>query len=70
MYVPIFRDGQFQQIEIDQLTDEELDVVLSNLCDAGETGWDRLRTLVRWIRKGVETGQIKRVMEWKEQPIR
>lgn len=48
--VRIQRDGRWKSIEIDQLTDEELDE-LEHV--ASHTGWVFAKALAKWIRENV-----------------
>lgn len=49
-YIRIQRDGHWQNIEIDQLTDKELD---DFAFAHGADGWKWARFLVAWIRDNV-----------------
>lgn len=50
-YVRIKRDGAFQSIEIDQLTDEELDTFANS---QPEKGWYWAKFLATWIRNNID----------------
>lgn len=50
-FLRIQRDGKWQNIEVDQLTDEELDRVAK---EQPERGWVWAKFLVKFIRENVE----------------
>ena len=50
-YVRIERDGKWESIEIDQLSDEELKAIQ---VDRREDGWFWAKFLARWIRDNVK----------------
>jgi hypothetical protein len=49
-YVRVQRDGHWQNVEIDQLTDAELDAFAAT---QPERGWAWAKFLSRWIREHV-----------------
>ena len=51
MYVRIRRDDKWQNIEVDQLTDEELDRFFVAMGAAGQVRW--AKALAGWIRDNV-----------------
>lgn len=50
-YVRVKRDGRFQSIAFDQLTDEELDTFAEN---APAEGWRWAKFLAKWIRDNIK----------------
>ena len=50
-YVRIERDGKWRNIEIEQLTDDELE---SFAKEHPESGWKWAKFLVKWIRDNVQ----------------
>jgi len=57
-YVRIQRDGRWEDVEFDQLTDEELDAIRDRSMAAGasyasEEGWKWAKFLAAWIRDNV-----------------
>jgi hypothetical protein len=58
-YVRVIRDGRWQNIEFDQLTDEELDAFEARTRDLGTVageGWKWAKFLAKWIRDNVSEG--------------
>ena len=51
LYVRINRDGKWQNIEIDLLTDDELEFFAREHQDSG---WKWAKSLVKWIRDNVK----------------
>lgn len=51
MYVRIERDGAWQNLEINELTDQELDAFAAR--QLPEYGWSWAKALARWIRDHV-----------------
>ncbi len=49
-FIRIFRDDRWQSIEIDQLSDEELDELAVGL---PEDGWKWAKFLATWIRDNI-----------------
>lgn len=49
-YVRVFRDGRWENVQIDQLTDDELDQLEK---DQPERGWVWAKFLAKWIRDNV-----------------
>lgn len=49
-FLRILRDSEWQNIEIDQLTDEELDLIER---EQPNRGWSWAKFLARWIRENV-----------------
>ena len=50
-YVRIARDNEWQNIEIDQLTDQELEDLAGNRPDMG---WEWAKFLAKWIRDNID----------------
>jgi hypothetical protein len=50
-YVRVYRDGKWQPIEIDQLTDAELAAFADTM---KEDGWKWAKFLAAWIRDNVK----------------
>jgi len=50
-YIRIKRDGKWQNIEIDQLTDRELETFAERQPDMG---WKWAKFLARWIRDSIQ----------------
>lgn len=53
-YFRIKRDGEWQSVEIDDMTDEELDYISTV---RPEMGWKWAKFLAAWIRDNVEEGE-------------
>jgi hypothetical protein len=51
IYVKALREGEWQQIEIEELTKEEFDSFQLMAERNGQNGWEYLREVVAWIRK-------------------
>jgi hypothetical protein len=51
-YVRTFRHGKWQSVQIDQLTDDELDQLEK---DQPDRGWVWAKFLTKWIRDNVVT---------------
>lgn len=50
-------DGKWENLELDALTDAELDrFVAMKKGDVGDDGWNWVRALARWIRDNVREG--------------
>ena len=54
-YVRVLRDGRWQSIEIDQLSDKELDEFISSKIEGQEDGWSWVRALAIWVRDNVSS---------------
>jgi hypothetical protein len=52
IYVRIKRNGQWEPIEMDQLTDAEMDAFISSQGD--RSGWPFVKALAKWIRDTVK----------------
>jgi hypothetical protein len=54
IYVRVRREGRWQNLEFDELTDGELDAFIAAQDPA--KGWAWAKVLARWIREHVEPG--------------
>ena len=62
LYIRIERDGKWQNLEIEDLTDDELDKFCAekgkNAAPGFENGWPWVNALARWIRDNVVSERI------------
>ena len=52
IFVRVQRDGKWQNLELESLTDEELDKFIST--QGADGGWSWVKVLVKWIRDNVK----------------
>ena len=52
LVVRILRDGQWQNLEVEELTDAELDAFCAS--KSPTEGWAWFRAMVRWVRDNVK----------------
>lgn len=55
VFIRIKRDGKYENIEIEHLTDQELEDFATSLPDKG---WIWVRLLVKWIRDNVGQEEV------------
>jgi hypothetical protein len=51
--IRILRDGRWQSVDLDTLTDAELDAFAMRNAREGRDGWPWVKALARWIRDHV-----------------